>query len=111
MNDLQAQGVSLIAITGLTFDLSSATGKLLATLLAGIAEFERDMLVERVRSGLAAAQRRGVKLGRQVGQNPSDKHAARVLNLIAAGHTYRDVAHRLQISPTTVTAIVKRSRG
>jgi DNA invertase Pin-like site-specific DNA recombinase len=57
MNDLQSWGVSLVAITGLTFDLSSATGKLLATLLAGIAEFERDMLVERVLSGLATPRR------------------------------------------------------
>ena len=36
--------------------------------MAGLAEFERDLIRERVKSGLAAAQARGVKLGRQLGQ-------------------------------------------
>ena len=40
---------------------------MMTTLLAGIAQFERDLLNERVKSGLAAARRRGKKLGRQKG--------------------------------------------
>ncbi|WP_229673799.1 recombinase family protein [Sphingomonas prati] len=50
----------------------------MATVLAGIAQFERDMLSERVRSGLAAAKARGRKLGRQTGDRPkSDRLATR----------------------------------
>ena len=43
------------------------------TIMAGLAEFERDLIRDRVKSGLAAARARGVKLGRQVGQRPSDE--------------------------------------
>jgi DNA invertase Pin-like site-specific DNA recombinase len=45
------------------------------TIMAGLAEFERDLIRERVKSGLAAAKARGVRLGRQHGQRPSDKKA------------------------------------
>jgi DNA invertase Pin-like site-specific DNA recombinase len=55
LHDLQAWGISLVAQTGLQFDLRSAQGKLIASLMAALAEFERDLLRERVRSGIAAA--------------------------------------------------------
>jgi Resolvase, N terminal domain len=54
----------VLAQTGLSFDLSTASGKLMRTIMAGLAEFERDLIRERVKSGLAAAQARGVVLGR-----------------------------------------------
>ena len=63
LQDLQAWGVSLIAQTGLQFDLCSAQGKLIASLMSALAEFERDLLRERVRSGIAAARKRGVVFG------------------------------------------------
>ena len=60
LQDLQAWGVSLVAQTGLQFDLRSAQGKLSASLMAALSEFERDLLRERVRSGIAAARKRGI---------------------------------------------------
>jgi putative DNA-invertase from lambdoid prophage Rac len=68
LQDLQAWDVSLVAQTGLQFDLRSAQGKLIASLMAALAEFERDLLRERVRSGIAAARKRGVVFGRRPGQ-------------------------------------------
>ena len=68
LQDLQAWGVSLVAQTGLQFDLRSAQGKLIASLMAALAEFERDLLRERVRSGIAATRNRGVVFGRRPGQ-------------------------------------------
>ena len=65
LDDLHSWKVSVLAQTGLSFDLSTASGKLMRTIMAGLAEFERDLIRERVKSGLAAAQARGVKLGRQ----------------------------------------------
>ena len=56
LNDLQSWGVCLIAQTGLQFDLTTPQGKLIATLMAGLAEFERDLLRERVRSGVRAGE-------------------------------------------------------
>ncbi|WP_245951905.1 recombinase family protein [Mesorhizobium loti] len=49
----------------MAFDLSSPHGRMLATFRAGIAEFERDLISERVKSGVAAAKERGRKLGRR----------------------------------------------
>src|SRR5262249_54185203 len=65
LQDLQAWDVSLVAQTRLQVDLRSAQGKLIASLMAALAEFERDLLRERVRSGIAAARKRGVMFGRR----------------------------------------------
>src|SRR4029453_13065725 len=71
LDDLHSWKVSVLAQTGFSFELATASGKLIRTIMAGLAEFERDLIRERVKSGLAAAKSRGVVLGRQVGQRPS----------------------------------------
>ena len=53
LDDLHSWKVSVLAQTGLSFDLSTASGKLMRTIMAGLAEFERDLIRERVKSGLA----------------------------------------------------------
>ena len=101
-------GRECVGATGLNFDLATPSGKLLRTLMAGLAEFERDLIRERVKSGLAAARARGAKLGRQVGQRPSDKKVSKVLDLRREGLSYRIIARDLGMSPTTVMEIVRR---
>jgi len=108
---LESYGVSLIAMSGMTFDLTTPHGRMMATLLAGIAEFERDLISERVKSGLAAAKARGKKLGRQPGQRPkSDRLAPQVIAAVQEGRSYRWIAHDLKISKNTVAGIIKRHR-
>jgi len=112
LQDLQAWDVSLVAQTGLQFDLRSAQGKLIASLMAALAEFESDLLRERVRSGIAAAQKRGVVFGRRPGQRvKADHFAPRVLKLVSEGQSYREISHRLGLSKNTVLDIVKRDRA
>ena len=111
LQELEARRVSMIAISGLAFDLSTPHGRMLATVVAGIAEFERELIRERVRSGMAAAKARGKRFGRQPGQRPkSDRLAAKVLALVAQGRSYRLVGRELGLSKNTVADIVKRSR-
>ena len=111
LGQLASWDVSLIAQTGLTFDLSTPQGKLVANLMASLAEFEHDLLRERVRSGVAAAKARGQVFGRRRGYRPSDKHAIEVMRLIEEeGYSQRRTAERLGISKTTVNEIVKRGR-
>src|SRR5215470_6348524 len=104
LDDLHSWKVSVLAQTGLTFDLSTSSGKLMRTIMAGLAEFERDLIRERVKSGLAAAKARGVSLGRQEGQRPSDKLAKKVLELHRRGLSYRLIARDVGLSKNTVMA-------
>ena len=57
----------------------------------------------------AAARARGLKLGRQVGQRPSDKKAKRVLSLHADGLSYRLIARNVGLNRNTVMDIVRRN--
>ena len=112
LKELEARRVSLIALNGMAFDLSTPHGRMIATVLAGIAEFERELIQERIRSGIAAAKARGKRLGRQPGQRPkSDRLAPRVLTLVAQGRSYRLVGRELGLSKNTEAEIVKRSRA
>lgn len=111
LNRLAGWKVSVVAMNGMTFELDTPHGRMMATMLAGIAQFERDLLSERVKSGLAAARARGKKLGRQPGQRPkSDKLTPKVLQAIKDGRSYRWIARDLGISKNTVYDIVKRHR-
>lgn len=110
LRELEARRVSLVAMSGTTFDLTTPHGRMMATLLSGIAEFERELTAERVRSGLAAAKARGKVLGRRPGQRPSDRLAPRVLALAAQGRSYRLIAREVGLSKNTVAGIVRRAR-
>ncbi len=111
LQQLSHWGVSLIAITGIQFDLETPQGKLIASIMASIAEFERDLMRERVRSGLAAAKAKGKKLGRRPGQRiKSDRLAPKVLQMVSQGYSYRRIARELHLSKTTVNEIVKRHK-
>lgn len=111
LRDLQAWNVSLIAQTGLQFDLSTPQGKLIASIMASLAEFERDLLSERIRSGIAAAKAQGKTFGRKPGERPkSDRMTPKVCKLLKEGRSYQFIAKKLNLSKTTVMGIVHRQR-
>jgi DNA invertase Pin-like site-specific DNA recombinase len=111
LQELEARRVSLIALNGMAFDLTTPHGRMIATVLAGIAAFERELTQERIRSGIAAAKARGKRLGRQPGHRPkSDRLAARVMALFANGRSYRLIGREVGLSKNTVADIVKRHR-
>ena len=108
----KASGTVWIALNGMAFDVGTPHGRMIATVLAGIAEFERELIQERIRSGIAAAKARGKRLGRQPGQRPkSDRLASKVLALVGQGRSYRLVGRELGLSKNTVGDIVRRSRS
>jgi DNA invertase Pin-like site-specific DNA recombinase len=110
--ELESWKVSVIAMNGMTFDLCTPHERMLATSLSGTAEFESDLISERIKSGLASAKARGKKLGRQPGHRPkSDRLAPKVLALIDEGRSYRWIARDQGISKNTVADIVIRNRG
>ncbi len=107
LQDLHGWGVSLVAQTGMTFDLATSQGKLLAGILASLSEFERDLIRERVKSGIASAKARGKRIGRQQGDNiKADKHSKEIMRLVQEKVSYRDIAKQLKLSKTTVQKCV-----
>ncbi|WP_367575943.1 recombinase family protein [Pelagibius sp. Alg239-R121] len=77
---------SVDAMNGITFELDIPHGRKMATLLMDTAQLERDMLSERVKSGLAAARARGKALGRMKSTRPkSDKLLPKIIEALAVG--------------------------
>jgi putative DNA-invertase from lambdoid prophage Rac len=112
LKELESRRVSVIAMNGLAFDLTTPHGRMMATILAGLAEFEGELIRERIRSGLAVAKARGKRLGRRPGQRPkSDRLAPKVLALVAQGRSYRLIGRELGLSKNTVADIVRRARA
>jgi len=87
------------------WDTSSAQGRLLSTLLASIAEFERELIRERVNAGLAKARRKGIKLGRPRLRRDHDKQAKTIRRMRSDGQSYRQIATALGRSVSDVYRI------
>ena len=112
MQDLQSRNVSMVAMNGMQMDLSTPSGKLMATLLAGITEFERELIQERVKSGIASAKARGKKIGRQQGDNyKSGKKESRIEQLHSEGKSVREIAKETGLGKTTVAETIKRLKA
>ena len=112
LQELQARNVSIVAANGMQMDLSTPSGKLMATLLAGIAEFERELIQERVKSGIASAKARGKKIGRQQGDNyKSGKKESRIEQLHSEGKSVREIAKETGLGKTTVAETIKRLKA
>lgn len=110
LHELSAVGVAFVSLTE-ALDMSTPSGRALATMLAVFAEFERDMLRERVRGGLERVRREGKRLGRPP---TAASHAAEIRALRAQKLTQAEIARRLGIGESSVRRIlaakIRRSR-
>lgn len=73
-------------------------------ILAAVAQFEKELITERVNAGIAAAKARGVKLGRPTS---SGKRKQEVLELHQQGLKAKDIAARLGMAYSTVTEMIR----
>ena len=110
LQELETRGVSLIPITGMAFDFSTAQGKLMATIMAAFSEFERDLIRERTKSGLAAARARGKELGRKKGDKFVQRKYEKEILKLNKTLSVRKIASALDISPTTVQAVLTANK-
>jgi len=105
LQEFRALGIEFVSLHK-GVDTSTPNGRLVFGIFASIAEFERELIRERVRSGLAAARARGKRIGRP----PKDVNAARVRSLRNSGASWRAIADRLGVSVGTAYNVA-RSRS
>lgn len=97
--ELRELGVALV-VTEQSIDTTTSTGRLMFSMLGAVAEFERDLLRERTRAGLAAARRRGRHPGRPPALDRRGLDRAR--RLAASGNSIRSIADVLGVSKSAV---------
>ena len=103
--EFNALGIHFISHTQ-SIDTTTATGRLFFHVIGSFAEFEREMIVERVRAGLANARAKGKRLGRPVIDPTAD---TRIAALKRKGLSLRKIAAREGLSPSGVRKILKRA--
>lgn len=102
---LNGAGVGLRSIAEPWADTTSNVGRMMLTILAGVAEFERGLILERTGAGRDAAKAKGVKFGRPSALRPEQVAHARAL--VGAGKTLRHAAALVGVHHTTLGRALK----
>jgi DNA invertase Pin-like site-specific DNA recombinase len=106
MEIICAAGASFRSLSEPWADTTNPAGKMIMTVFAGIAEFERALIRERTEAGRRAAHARGVRFGRPPKLTPAQ--AALALRLIEEGQSVREVAKTFQVDGTTLYRLAAR---
>ena len=107
VSTLTTKGVAL-KILNIALDTSTPTGKPMRTMLGAIATFEREMMLERQRDGIAKAKKAGKYTGRKL---TAQAKSAEMLKLLGQGKTKEAVAGELRIGVASVYRIAKASQA
>lgn len=107
LDQIKEAGASFKSLTE-SFDFTSATGQLILGFLGLMAQFERQLTIERTKAGMKALKDRGHPLGRAQEFTP-DKQA-KMLKMIRDGATVLDAAEAIKISPQTFYGYYKVKR-
>jgi putative DNA-invertase from lambdoid prophage Rac len=109
LQELEHRGVGFACLTQPDVDTTSPTGRLLLTLLAAVAEFERGLIRERVKEGMANARRKGARIGRPAAAARPEvaRQLPAVVAEFAAGTlTKRAAARRLGVGNGTLDRLL-----
>ena len=107
LQELEHLGVGFVSLTE-ALDLTTPAGRAMAGLLAVFSQFEREVLRERVRAGLAHARQNGKRLGRPI---TAALHAVQVGKLRRAGLSKSEIARRLNIGRTSARRILSSKKS
>ncbi len=105
INDLENRGVGFHSITE-NIDTTTAGGKLVFHIFGAMAEFERNLISERTKAGLAAARKRGRKGGRKPSVTPEQAKAMQKL-WDSKEHSLQEIGEMFSVSKWTVRNWVK----
>lgn len=106
LQELEHLGIGFVSLTE-ALDLTTPAGRAMAGLLAVFAEFEQEILRERVRAGLLHVRQNGQSLGRPA---TAAVHADQLRKLYRAGASKAGIARRLQMRRTSVRRILAAHR-
>lgn len=101
--DPSTYGVKVYCLALGGVDLTSPAGKAVMTIIAVMAEFERDLIIERTTSGQARARAAGTHMGRPA--KTTDAERELILTALAAGETVSSQATKYKISRASVVSI------
>jgi DNA invertase Pin-like site-specific DNA recombinase len=104
LQKFDTQDVSFISISE-NLDTRTSTGRFVFTILAALAALEREILVERVKTGLVNARAKGKRLGR-----PSTVNRSVVAAFVAQGMTYRQISKLTGASHWIIREVVKEMK-
>jgi len=102
LKELAELGVGFVSLTE-ALDLTTPTGRAMAGLLSVFAEFEHEILRERIRAGIAEARLKGKRFGRPL---TAAKKAGKIRKLHRAGVSKAEIARQLNIGRTSVRRIL-----
>lgn len=100
MDTIRDAGARFQSLSEPWADTTTHAGKMIMTVFAGIAEFERELIRERTTAGREAAKTRGVRFGRPRKLNAAQEKLAR--RLIAEGKAVPEIALTFKVHPTTI---------
>lgn len=113
---LQDKGVAMVVLNfgGMQMDISTPTGKLMLTMLAGFAEFEREIMLERQRVGIERAKKAGKYRGRVRKYTQDHKGMKHALNLAKNrdknGLTIKDICEITRVSRSALYRELQKER-
>ena len=102
---LAVRKIAVIVLQLGKLDLASAAGKMMLTMLAAVAEMERDLLVERTQSGLARAKAEGKTLGRP--SKTTTEQKAEIVVKYQNGESISALARLYEVSRANILGVVK----
>jgi DNA invertase Pin-like site-specific DNA recombinase len=98
LDELHALGIDFVSMTE-AIDTTTPAGKMVFTMLAAVAEFEKDLIRERTRAGLARARAAGKRIGR-----PRRAVDVAAVQTLRPDHSYRQIAKLLHVPLATLHA-------
>jgi DNA invertase Pin-like site-specific DNA recombinase len=108
LEDLEARSITLIIhnLGGSTIDATSATGKMILTVMASVAQMDREIMLDKQKHGIAAAKKDGKYKGRQVTKEAIAQYEA-VTAKIKTGMSQKDALKVVEVSKTSYHRYIK----
>ena len=107
LDEIGKRGAGFRSLKDTWADTTTAHGRLMLTVLGGLAEFERELIRSRTGEGRARAKARGVKFGRPRKMTPHQRQEA--LQRLHAGETMADVARTYAVDAATISWLAAAS--